>query len=168
MLLAQSTLNRLLKPMSSERWTADAASSSKRRKVSLDTISDSDAEPYDFTMGARDRAVVTQEPTSKSLSRPITPPPSKRSQSEPIDSLGLQRKQKRPVGDLESASIARKDEELPSPDSTFLPSQFQLTRIKDLSSAQNVDTIGLGDILGDPLIKQCWNFNFLFDLDFVM
>jgi hypothetical protein len=22
--------------------------------------------------------------------------------------------------------------------------------------------------LGDPLIKECWNFNFLFDLDFVM
>jgi len=50
----------------------------------------------------------------------------------------------------------------------FVSSPIQLTRIDDLMPSQNVDTIGLKDILGDPLIKECWNFNFLFDLDFVM
>ena len=54
-------------------------------------------------------------------------------------------------------------------DSTrYVPSPFQLTKIRDLAAHQNVDTVGLKDILGDPLIKECWNFNFLFDLDFVM
>jgi tyrosyl-DNA phosphodiesterase-1 len=49
-----------------------------------------------------------------------------------------------------------------------LPSPVQLTRIEKLSTDQNVDAVGLSDLLGDPLIKECWNFNFLFDLDFVM
>lgn len=48
------------------------------------------------------------------------------------------------------------------------PSPVQLTRIEDLGPHQNVDAVGLKDILGDPMIKECWNFNFLFDLDFVM
>lgn len=47
-------------------------------------------------------------------------------------------------------------------------SPFQLTKIRDLAPHQNVDTIELKDILGHPMIKDCWNFNFLFDLDFVM
>ncbi|KAF1945002.1 tyrosyl-DNA phosphodiesterase 1 [Clathrospora elynae] len=50
----------------------------------------------------------------------------------------------------------------------FIPSPMQLTRIKKLASCQNIDAVGLRDLLGDPLIKECWNFNFLFDLDFVM
>jgi tyrosyl-DNA phosphodiesterase-1 len=33
---------------------------------------------------------------------------------------------------------------------------------------QNVDAVSLKDILGHPMIKECWNFNYLFDLDFVM
>lgn len=47
-------------------------------------------------------------------------------------------------------------------------SPFQLTKIRDLAPHQNVDTVELKNILGDPLIQECWNFNFLFDLDFVM
>jgi tyrosyl-DNA phosphodiesterase-1 len=50
----------------------------------------------------------------------------------------------------------------------IIASPFQLTKIRDLAPYQNVDTIELKDILGDPMIKECWNFNFLFDLDFVM
>lgn len=50
----------------------------------------------------------------------------------------------------------------------FKPSPVQLTKITDLAVHQNIDTLELGDILGDPLIKECWNFNYLFDLDFVM
>lgn len=49
-----------------------------------------------------------------------------------------------------------------------LASPFQLTKIRDLAPHQNVDTVELKDILGNPMIKECWNFNFLFDLDFVM
>ncbi|KAJ5150043.1 hypothetical protein N7448_001621 [Penicillium atrosanguineum] len=36
------------------------------------------------------------------------------------------------------------------------------------SKGYNVDTVKLRDILGDPMIRECWNFNYLFDVDFVM
>jgi hypothetical protein len=49
-----------------------------------------------------------------------------------------------------------------------MKSPFQLTRIKDLPPALNVDTVTLKDILGDPLIAECWEFNYLHDLDFLM
>lgn len=50
----------------------------------------------------------------------------------------------------------------------LVPSPVQLTAIKDLHASLNIDTISLNDILGDPLIKECWLFNYLFDVDFVM
>lgn len=47
-------------------------------------------------------------------------------------------------------------------------SPWQLTRIRDLPEELNKDTIRLQDILGDPLITECWQFNFLHDIPFVM
>lgn len=47
-------------------------------------------------------------------------------------------------------------------------SPFQLTWIRDLPESSNVDAVSLGDILGDPLIAECWEFNYLHDLDFLM
>ncbi|KZL80068.1 tyrosyl-dna phosphodiesterase [Colletotrichum incanum] len=47
-------------------------------------------------------------------------------------------------------------------------SPFQLTRIRDLPEAANHDTVALKDILGDPLIAECWEFNFLHDIHFLM
>ncbi|KAK1965697.1 tyrosyl-DNA phosphodiesterase [Colletotrichum sublineola] len=47
-------------------------------------------------------------------------------------------------------------------------SPFQLTRIRDLPEAANRDTVALKDILGDPLIAECWEFNFLHDINFLM
>lgn len=47
-------------------------------------------------------------------------------------------------------------------------SPFQLTRIRDLPASANVDTVSLSDILGDPMIKEQWQFNFLLDIDFIM
>ncbi|KAJ4294817.1 hypothetical protein N0V88_005051 [Collariella sp. IMI 366227] len=32
----------------------------------------------------------------------------------------------------------------------------------------NKDTVTLKDILGDPLISQCWEFNYIHDIDFLM
>jgi tyrosyl-DNA phosphodiesterase-1 len=49
-----------------------------------------------------------------------------------------------------------------------IPSPFQLTSIRDLPPASNVDAVTLKDILGDPLISECWEFNYLHDLDFLM
>ena len=49
-----------------------------------------------------------------------------------------------------------------------VPSPVQLNFIEELRAISNVDTISLGSILGDPMIKECWLFNYLFDMDFVM
>ncbi|TID23623.1 tyrosyl-DNA phosphodiesterase 1 [Venturia nashicola] len=50
----------------------------------------------------------------------------------------------------------------------ILPSPIQLTRIQNLPSSHNVDTVSLRDLIGDPMIKECWQFNYLLDLDFIM
>ncbi|KAF2019391.1 phospholipase D/nuclease [Aaosphaeria arxii CBS 175.79] len=50
----------------------------------------------------------------------------------------------------------------------LIPSPVQLTKIGDLAPHQNVDTVTLHDILGDPKLIECWNFNYLFDVDFVL
>jgi tyrosyl-DNA phosphodiesterase-1 len=55
---------------------------------------------------------------------------------------------------------------IPAP--TLMPSPFQLTSIRDLPASSNVDAVSLKDILGDPLIAECWEFNYLHDLDFLM
>jgi tyrosyl-DNA phosphodiesterase-1 len=47
-------------------------------------------------------------------------------------------------------------------------SPFQLTWIQDLPEASNHDAVSLKDILGDPLIAECWEFNYLHNLDFLM
>lgn len=52
--------------------------------------------------------------------------------------------------------------------SRSLPSPFQLTKVFGLPSSSNVDTISLHDILGDPLIREAWIFNFCFDVDWTM
>lgn len=31
-----------------------------------------------------------------------------------------------------------------------------------------MDTVRLRDILGDPMIRECWQFNYLIDVDFLM
>ncbi|CZT06206.1 related to TDP1 Tyr-DNA phosphodiesterase [Rhynchosporium agropyri] len=49
-----------------------------------------------------------------------------------------------------------------------IKSPFQLTWIRDLPEACNKDAISLKDILGDPMISECWEFNYLHNLDFLM
>ncbi|KAJ9610126.1 hypothetical protein H2204_015460 [Knufia peltigerae] len=51
---------------------------------------------------------------------------------------------------------------------TYIPSPFRLTSIRDLPASENNDTISLQDILGNPLIKEAWIFNYCFDVDWLM
>lgn len=117
---------------------------------------------------------VAEPAVHASLNKPISPPLSCRKSPElpsftptwNFDSIPEQTLASRPAGlttnqppDNESS---RREE------TRFLPSPIQLTKIEKLSAHQNVDAVSLSDLLGDPLIKECWNFNFLFDLDFVM
>ncbi|KAB8290029.1 hypothetical protein EYC80_010355 [Monilinia laxa] len=55
-----------------------------------------------------------------------------------------------------------------SPKQKVVKSPFQLTSIRDLPASSNLDTVSLKDILGDPLISECWEFNYLHNLDFLM
>lgn len=88
-----------------------------------------------------------------SLHRSITPPPSSRPRRE--SSV--------PQRSIQSTESSGHRPQL-------IPSPIQLSHIRDLSAASgnNVDTVRLKDILGDPLIRECWQFNFLFDVDFLM
>ncbi|PGH27033.1 hypothetical protein AJ80_01218 [Polytolypa hystricis UAMH7299] len=119
---------------------ADNSRSAKRLKTfHEDSLEDDIHQP-----ASRTKSLV-------SLSRSITPPPSRRPQAEEEHSF---RSQKKPNSSLSSS----------------IPSPIQLTHIRDISasSGNNVDAIKLRDILGDPLIKECWQFNYLFDVDFLM
>jgi hypothetical protein len=49
-----------------------------------------------------------------------------------------------------------------------IKSPWQLTWIRDLPNDQNQDAVTLKDLLGDPLISECWEFNFLHDIHFLM
>lgn len=60
----------------------------------------------------------------------------------------------------------RKSEEVSKP--RAMNSPFQLTWVQDLPASLNVDAVTLKDILGDPMIAECWEFNYLHDLDFLM
>ncbi|KAE8384377.1 tyrosyl-DNA phosphodiesterase I [Aspergillus alliaceus] len=90
-----------------------------------------------------------------SLRRSVTPPPSRnrsRSQSHSAP----------PWSSKEVDESTQKPQVVPSP--------IQLTHIRDLSafSGNNVDTVRLRDILGDPMIRECWQFNYLHDVDFML
>jgi tyrosyl-DNA phosphodiesterase-1 len=61
-----------------------------------------------------------------------------------------------------------KEKQQPEQHTITEPSPFQLTKIRDLPDSSNVDTVTLSDILGDPLIREQWQFNFLHDIDFIM
>ncbi|TWU76495.1 hypothetical protein ED733_007402 [Metarhizium rileyi] len=49
-----------------------------------------------------------------------------------------------------------------------LASPWQLTWIRDLPEELNYDAVTLKDLLGDPLISECWEFNYLHDIPFLM
>lgn len=92
---------------------------------------------------SRDDARSRSSPVT--LSHPISPPRKKARLPEAI-----------PTASLEPVQPAR------------YKSPFELTKIKDLDEDSNVDTVTLHDLLGDPLISECWDFNYLHDIDFLM
>jgi tyrosyl-DNA phosphodiesterase-1 len=133
--------------------------------------------------------------TSASLTRPVSPPVSRRKPPTPaaaastsllvpaptwgfddVSKQTLTPPPSQPTPSFKTANQSaaqqteesKREEEIAGYSTRYIPSPFQLTKIRDLAPHQNVDTVELKDILGDPLIKECWNFNFLFDLDFVM
>ncbi|KAL2793532.1 tyrosyl-DNA phosphodiesterase I [Aspergillus keveii] len=100
------------------------------------------------------------EPHLASLHRSITPPPPSRT--------------RRSITTTTTASPHDPKTSITTPQNEIkpktLPSPIHLTHIRDFSasSGNNVDCIRLSEILGDPLIRECWQFNYLFDVDFLM
>ena len=102
--------------------------------------------------GKRPRAEDDGEPgdsTPRSLNHPVSPPLKKSRLLEQSGSSALE-----PA----AADSGRR----------IIKSPFQLTKIRELSADLNVDTVTLKDILGDPLISECWEFNYLHDIDLLM
>jgi hypothetical protein len=136
----------------------------KRRKLNHESTVDTTASS---SLGPQE--------AGKGLKRPISPPPARRLKSctptpstprVKADAHGPHIKQTPQAST--AATKSSKSQSNTSKATQYVSSPFQLTRIRDLAPHQNVDAVGLGDILGDPMIKECWNFNFLFDVDFVM
>ncbi|KAL4931307.1 dolichyl-P-Glc:Glc(2)Man(9)GlcNAc(2)-PP-dolichol alpha-1,2- glucosyltransferase [Aspergillus undulatus] len=101
-----------------------------------------------------------------SLHRSITPPPSRPGRVSvhvPIPASASPHRRSE-ISKDNSNNI----DTTPSP--RLIPSPIQLTRIRDFSDSlkNNGDTARLRDILGDPLIRECWQFNYLFDVDFLL
>lgn len=92
-----------------------------------------------------------------SLSRSISPPRMRRARQEAASSEASQ-----PV----VASVSAESEKKTS--ARVIKSPFELTWIRDLPEAANTDAVTLKDILGDPLIAECWNFNYLHDINFLL
>lgn len=136
----------------------------KRRKLSV--ASTKDALP----------GTQPQTSSSKGLDRPVSPPLSRRKSPASVCSLtptwNFDNVPKEPSASQSTETTIDEDELVKEQDHAaeprVIPSPVQLTRIEKLSKQHNVDAVGLADLLGDPLIKECWNFNYLFDLDFVM
>ena len=105
------------------------------------------------------------------LTRPISPPVSKRRKlSSSSNEFPVKKHRKEPVmlerGGLGVNNLGDVSENLAQFHSISSP--IQLTQVEGLSSSNNIDTVSLKDIIGDPLIKECWMFNYLFDIDFLM
>jgi tyrosyl-DNA phosphodiesterase-1 len=125
-------------------------------------------------------ACQNQDVPHKGLDRPISPPPSKRKSPVVPKTLLTPTGGSDDVPELKSALAllpansnaeqvtARKRDDRGGRRINYVRSPVQLTHIEDMAPHQNVDATGLRDVLGDPMIKECWNFNFLFDIDFVM
>ncbi|KAL8921595.1 MAG: hypothetical protein Q9172_003954 [Xanthocarpia lactea] len=122
---------------------------------------DSDCEVTDVSTAAtplrnQRRASITS--ISPSLGSPISPPPFRQSESERHSDNGKENTTMRPA--------TYSDSQTPSPGR--IPSPIHLSTVNGLADSTNVDTVSLRDILGDPLIKECWLFNYLIDVHFVM
>ena len=128
-------------------------------------------------LNAKDEGTTAEHHHHPGLNRPISPPPSGRKAlvvSNPVltPTWGFDALEQIPTSvspNTAAQQIEAQERDSPEKGSTkYVPSPIQLTKIKDLAHHQNVDAVGLKDILDNPGWKECWNFNYLHDIDFVM
>ncbi|PWW74657.1 phospholipase D/nuclease [Tuber magnatum] len=101
----------------------------------------------------------------ESLHAPVSPPMLKRKARSPTPPLERRSGERR-------ARMEKEDERNRGPMAAKprvgVASPFQLTRIDELPESENVDAVGIRDILRRGPLKEVWMFNYLFDLDWVM
>lgn len=102
---------------------------------------------------------INEKGVRRGMNRSISPPPLRRYRKE----IPIQEE-----GSLEHKVESSKQTSSKITKQKVVKSPFQLTSIRDLPASSNVDTVSLKDILGDPLISECWEFNYLHNLDFLM
>ncbi|KAI1641245.1 tyrosyl-DNA phosphodiesterase [Biscogniauxia mediterranea] len=66
----------------------------------------------------------------------------------------------KPTGSLGKRTVSQKRVVVPSP--------FRLTTVRALPMENNHDTVQLLDLLNDPNITECWSFNYMHDIRFLM
>ncbi len=103
-----------------------------------------------------DRKKSNGRAVTHDLSSTISPPPLRRNRA-----IGPPKEES---SESETPKVETPTVEVPS----VVKSPFQLTWIRDLPESSNTDAVSLKDILGDPLIAECWEFNYLHDLGFLM
>lgn len=117
----------------------------KRRRVGTDETAHDGADP---AMGSLPR----------SLTEPISPPRKKARPQQSTPTAVIP--DDTATASSSSVAIEKAGQVFKSP--------FQLTWIRDLPEAANTDAVTLSDILGDPLISEIYEFNYLHDIDFLM
>lgn len=131
-----------------------------------------------FLTKKRPRSVEKQRISGVRRDSSISPPPKRNVQNhgplkgaETID-LTEDSDNERLMGltkaEEKATSIESTEHDAKKTSSKMIPSPIQLNHVQDLPASSNKDTIKLSDILGDPMIKECWLFNYLFDIDFLM
>ncbi|KAF1813329.1 putative tyrosyl-DNA phosphodiesterase [Eremomyces bilateralis CBS 781.70] len=89
-----------------------------------------------------------------SLHRVISPPRQSRGQ-------GKRQESREPGSQTDKRQIPLDQDHLQA-------SPIHLTKIRDLPDQKNINAVSLKDIICDPLIKECWTFNYLTDIKFVV
>lgn len=98
--------------------------------------------------------------TPQTLSHSISPPRRRnRKQATPAEAAGSPSIQAEPTSPKPTVTKTGNNK---------FRSPFQLTWVRDLPDEANTDAVTLGDILGDPLISECWDFNYLHDINFLL
>lgn len=98
---------------------------------------------------------------------PISPPPRKRPRATAPSTTSTTTTTTTKTATGEEISSSNQSSDASASPSVF-GSPFHLTWVQDLPDAANTDALTLRDLLGDPLIAECWNFNYLHDIDFLM
>ena len=133
----------------------------KRRKIDASGAVDVDQQPDEDAGSSNEQNVL--DSSRKSIS-----PPAIRRKHRTMESSSHQAHNHVVAVSSSYPSSASSEKPLSSPTIQMIPSPVQLSTVRELPVSSNIDTVSLKDILGDPLIKECWLFNYLIDVDFIM